>query len=408
MKCKNVILLARSYNDLDCRLPLMHEFMRREGVTVSILIIPTTTSSGLSIKHPLPRRMGIQCDPLVVKLLPSLIGSLLRLASFMLEESNNTILKYKVWPFVWARFYRYIAMNISFRDCFIAMIEASVVIIDDILATPDRSFIVPMVAYRSSNSLLCISHGQNTYLDLWCDKQRRMVILQIRPYPLKIYVPSENDKRIISAEYPEAEVLTIGNTRFDSRWVLEFQERYIDSSEKILPYAGTKIAFMMSKMEYGLEADAVIKLVNEVAARNRTKIVLKPHTRGMTLDEFDGQLDGRVVVADKIASSEIINWADIIFFTGSSIVFEAIVKKKKVLYLAALQRYKTVFDELPSITKFKQGDDLSVAIGRLEREECDWVAMKRFLVTHTHNGLQDGQVCAAFVDNFFLNINIEA
>lgn len=393
-----VILLARAYNDLDCRLPLLHQFMGRPGVTVSILIIPTVSSSGLSVKHPLPERMGVPCEAAVIKLMSSSFGKLVTWASRLLEQSANPLLRSKVWRKVWARIYRYLSKSQQFRDDFLALTGHTVTIIDDILATPARSFIVPLVVSNQSVRLLCLSHGQNTYLNLWYDKPKKSALTHPRPYPLEIYAPSENDRRILAAQYPGAKVTTIGNTRFDSRWVLEYQERFIGKAEALPVFCGTKIAFMMSKMEYGLEADNVIRLINQAATRSNTRIVLKPHTRGMSLEGCAWQLDDKIVVADTVSSSEIINWADIIFFTGSSIIFEAIVKEKKVLYLAALQRYQTVFDQLPSVSLFREGDDLNAAIDILEREPYDWQVMRRFLASNTHNGVRDGQVCAAFVD----------
>jgi hypothetical protein len=153
---------------------------------------------------------------------------------------------------------------------------------------------------------------------------------------------------------------------------------------------------MMSKMEYGLEAEEVIRLINRVAVRPNTRIVIKPHTRGMSLDQYKKQLHASVSIGEDISSSEIIDWADIVMFTGSSIIFEAMVKKKKVLYLAALQKYRAIFDELPAISILRPEDEFEAALARLENDHYDDDVIDGFLAEHTHNKIPGGAVCSEF------------
>lgn len=394
---RKVVLVARSFNDLDCRLPLLREFASIEGISTSVLIIPTTSSSGLRVTHPFLERMEIPCFYTINLHQKNWIRHVCAWISLNIEQSSAHILSHRVWSRLWRVIYYWITKSARIQSGVLQLTTNALVIIDDIVATPSRSFVVPLLVSSQSLKLICLSHGQNTFLNLWYDKPRKLKSNTGLSSTLTIFTPSDNDSRILESNYQNVKAITIGNTRFDRDWILFYQEKFLDGKSSLRPFSGTKIVFMMSKMEYGLEARAVIRIINQASARRETRIILKPHTRGMSVDEFSRELDSRVIIADKILSSELINWADIVFFTSSSIVFEAIVKKKKILYLASLQRYKTIFDQLPSSAIFKDGDDLSAAIDRLEREQYEEPAMRAFLATNVHNGFIDGKVCAKFV-----------
>jgi hypothetical protein len=74
------------------------------------------------------------------------------------------------------------------------------------------------------------------------------------------------------------------------------------------------------------------------------------------------------------------------------------IKRKRVLFLAALQKYRTIFDELPTMAVFKAGADLDEAISRIEHGAYDYGAIDEFLASHTHNHVSDGRVCAVFAE----------
>jgi hypothetical protein len=402
-----VILLARSYNDLDCRLPLLHEFQDKYGFSASILIIPTISSSGLTVKHPLPEKIDIPVEYLVTKLTSRFAGYLIACASRLIERSRLKVLRYRVWSRLWLAIHYCLSLDKSLRQRFCALTEKAIVIGDDILATPERSLVVPWIVAHPSARLYCLSHGQNTYLNLWHDLPKKAA--KSIGYSLRIFSPSENDRRILQTQHRDAEVITIGNTRFDIDWVRNTQEQSSGRGAAVLlePFDGTKIGFMMSKMEYGLEASNVLSLINQIASRNDTKLVLKPHTRGMSLDDYKSQIADGVIVGNNVPSSEIIDWADIIIFTGSSIIFEAMIKRKRVLFLAALQKYQTIFDELPPIAVFQAGADVGEAISRLEHEAYDYDAIDEFLASHTHNHIPGGRVCAAFAERVISELATE-
>ena len=80
-----------------------------------------------------------------------------------------------------------------------------------------------------------------------------------------------------------------------------------------------KILFFMSKLNYGQSANEVRKLIIDIVDNNDFVLCLKPHTRGMTLNELNlPNLDN--LIEEKCGSRDLISWADIVIFTGSSII----------------------------------------------------------------------------------------
>jgi hypothetical protein len=393
-----VILITRSYNDLDCRLPLLREFSSRWGLPVSVLVIPTVSSSGYRVTHPFLSQLKIPCVYAIDLLRIKWVRYVCFWTSRFVEQSPVQVLSYRVWTWLWRKIYDRLSKSSSISSGVLHLTSDALLIIDDILTTPSRSFIVPLLANNCFRKLFCLSHGQNTYLNLWHDKPRGPQLAREREPTLIIYTPSDNDGRIFESNYKGVRAATIGNTRFDRDWILNYQEKLLGSEKKLLPFRGTKIGFMMSKMEYGLNPADVFELINKLASRDNTKIVLKPHTRGMSLRKYTNLINGKAIIADDVSSSEIINWSDIIIFTGSSIVFEAMIKRKRVLFLAALQKYRTIFDELPTMAVFKAGADLDEAISRIEHGAYDYGAIDEFLASHTHNHVSDGRVCAVFAE----------
>jgi CDP-glycerol glycerophosphotransferase (TagB/SpsB family) len=155
---------------------------------------------------------------------------------------------------------------------------------------------------------------------------------------------------------------------------------------------------MMSKMEYGVQANKVVQIINQCAMIKNTKLVIKPHTRGMDIAEIKHLVDGSVINAEKHSSSEVIQWADIVLFTGSSIIFEAMILEKRVLYLAALQKYRSIFDDLPGIAKFNGNRSIEAALNMVQDQNYPHARIRDFVIEHAYHREPSGDICANFVD----------
>ena len=99
----------------------------------------------------------------------------------------------------------------------------------------------------------------------------------------------------------------------------------------------------MSKIEYGQEASEVANFINRIGQIEGVALCLKPNTRDMTIENLEIDTSSIIKFEYNIPTTYLIDWAGMVVFTGSSIIFEAMIKRKKVLYLSFLQKYPNIF-----------------------------------------------------------------
>ena len=155
----------------------------------------------------------------------------------------------------------------------------------------------------------------------------------------------------------------------------------------------------MSKLNYGQSANEVRKLIIDIVDNNDFVLCLKPHTRGMTLNELNLPNLDNLVIEEKCGSRDLISWADIVIFTGSSIIFEAMIREKPVLYLSALQKYNSIFDDLPSHLKCSNSNSINEVLLRAMRDGYASWDLHDFIKQHVYGGTK-GQICESFLSKF--------
>lgn len=397
-KVKSVVLIARAFNDLDCRLPLIHALVEKYGYSAKILIVPTATSSGLTVAH--EAAAGVAAlDYFCAGLLTKFPKWVLGLGHRNLETAKHPLVRYGLWKLFWSMFVQTFANTSKSESAFIEYVGESIVIIDELLLTPDRSFIVPWINRLDKKKVFCVGHGQNTFINLWHERGYSNAIQNLHPDHARhhVYLSSENDKRILGERMPEVATTAIGNSRFDQDWVLRnFSQKAKE------PGATVKVCFMMSKIDYGVSVQEMIDMINSIADAKGFEITLKPHTRGMSVVEFKSALRPSVKVETETASTQLIDQADIVLFSSSSIIFEAMIKQKKVLFLEAIQQYQTVFHDLPKVMRWTKGDKIIQSLTDLLGESNSDDALDAFVRKNAQNDLSDGRVCEHFIDNFIL------
>lgn len=95
-------------------------------------------------------------------------------------------------------------------------------------------------------------------------------------------------------------------------------------------------------------------------------MVVKPHTRtGKEASFYD---DLPLQNADDISSVELCEWADAMIVIASSIIIEAMVLNKPVLYLKYLHANSTQYEESGACWTINSENDLEQAISSLKRD----------------------------------------
>jgi hypothetical protein len=148
-------------------------------------------------------------------------------------------------------------------------------------------------------------------------------------------IPSLSSKTGCYLDKSPGEHPVLGSTRYAPEWI-----RRLDSL--VLPYKfphefepKLRVVLMLSKTKYPLtdlvKTNRLVKILSDLPG---IQLVLKAHPR----DSVPVILESvNVVLADnQTSSSALIRWADLVLFTHSSIVLEAVVRDKPVGYLKYL------------------------------------------------------------------------
>lgn len=119
--------------------------------------------------------------------------------------------------------------------------------------------------------------------------------------------------------------------RFSKEWCNKLSEVY---SEKSLNFKKKKFrpVFMLSKWLEKDDKETIISAIKIVSEMEDTEVLVKPHTRGMILEE---SLPSNVkILNNEHHSRKIIQESDAIIFTRSSIFLDAIILHKPVIHLS--------------------------------------------------------------------------
>lgn len=408
---KSIYFLVRAYNDFDCRLPLLLEFARDANYSVTIIAIPTNI--GLQDPksyelHEFAVKNGVTINTIydfvdTGLLLLSVLRLYTWIARWKAMEKFSPKLHFHFTSIIFRIVRQLSSINRWFIPKAFEKFKSSIVIVDEIIFHRGRSFFIDELYFswkkQRTFELYAFLTGQDPYIDLWEDDiwgNKPVYVRESIGVPL--FVPGPNDARVMKSHLPQENIVVTGNTRFDKSWVTLQSKLSKKNTERISWRVGAKvnevkIVFMLSKIEYGVKLVNLIETMNKCASLNNTIVIMKPHTRGMNLKDLGYALNDDIVDGSDHSSSDLIEWADFVLFTGSSIVFHALILKKKVCYLRYCQRYKSIYDTGESFMVANNINELLKYIGSPDSfSYCETKALL-FFATHVYNGNMSGQVC---------------
>lgn len=392
---KAFVVFGRSYNDIDCRAPLILELIFKHSLNVEIIVIPTISSSGLTVQHDIEFLEGVTFTNVFEKYVNIRFYKILCLLSRFIEQNRNKIIRYRIWPFLWRRILK-IILNKKIKEKLVEYLNDKHVIIDDIYLEKERSPISSLLHLNKQLSVYCMSHGQNTLTNLWFDIEHSTTRSVYDAEGVTVYVPSEIDVTDLSRKAKNFTPIIIGNTRFDKYWVENDKLRDKKNIFSTKLDNRKKVLFVMSKLNYGQEAGEARDLILEIVKEEQFVLCIKPHTRGMTLEELNLPIYENLIVEEKCGTRDLISWADIVIFTGSSIIFEAIIRKKPILFLGKIQKYNSIFDNLPQSFLYNSNKSICEAlISAIDEKNSEW-GRNEFLNKHVYANT-NGNVCSEFL-----------
>jgi hypothetical protein len=143
----------------------------------------------------------------------------------------------------------------------------------------------------------------------------------------------------------------------------------MEQNKKILPeqYGKRKnkintlrLAFLPSKPQCNVDHERMLKTLKLLADLDDVEVMIKPHTR--TSENIDFSIGKNLRNASDVLTADLCEWADAVLVVGSSVITEALMKKKPALYLKYLHSNTTLFEELNACWTIRSESELKTAV----------------------------------------------
>ena len=155
--------------------------------------------------------------------------------------------------------------------------------------------------------------------------------------------------------FDKSKIKVLGSIRYCREW-LDHVESFTPKIVK-KDTGRIKVVFFMKKFKHNVFKDEVYRTIELFASFPNIDFYIKPHTRGMVLPSKMNAPN--VHICNESYSSSLIDIADVIFFYGgTSIILEALAKKKFTVCLDYLDANKNIYDHFNACKVFKCRDDL--------------------------------------------------
>ena len=397
---KKINFLIRAFNDLDCRMSLIDEYLKRSNFQVNIIFFPT--NSGLINPSLYKKNINyLKSKGANILYFPTYrnnfsLSSLLLIFRNLINKLSNNLLDNKLLFFLDSIIIKFVNF-LSKNQCkkFYEIISNSTIIIDEIIFQTSRSDSLKNILINSKEfRIRGIQTGQDTYLGQKKISQFLKKDLEfLDKFDYEFYVPSKNDKRIFDIKTNNKKIKISGNTRFDKHWLKKiYQNSFV--TKKIKKNNDLKILFLLSKFEYGVNITELVKVINKITEISNFKILIKPHTRGMQTKDFISDLNREKIILDfETNSNQLIEDSDIIFFTGTSMIFQGLILKKKIIFLKNCLYWDSIFDN-SNIYKIKNIHQINTDIFKISDE---FNGLDDFLSENVFNNLKSGLVSSSLI-----------
>ena len=187
----------------------------------------------------------------------------------------------------------------------------------------------------------------------------------------------------------------LGSLRYSKYWLGKkelFETPYPWGNNK------RKVLIFPTKPEKNTHWEEFIIALKMMNKSNNVSYIVKPF-HGMN-DQIPAHMDN-IMVTDRHSSSSLIQSADVVMFWATSVVFEALERKKPCIYLSYLHSNHTMFDLHDAAWKIQNRDQLNECLDKLDDPDFDCssmvsdVARDKLLREVVYNGNECLEECIA-------------
>jgi hypothetical protein len=257
--------------------------------------------------------------------------------------------------------------NIPFKDC-------SSIVFDHTSSDFSTALINEIKSYRNYNNLkfklISAPHGIGMFLNSMTDYIYTKPVFHtgFNIYDIIVCNDQVHFDTFIKSGVNAEKLITIPSLRYSQEWVANL----LKQSKSIKRYENkTNILIIHSKFMGNINSNEIERCLKILTNFSKFNIRIKSHPRGgfkeaVKLSNKDNQI--QVVVNDVVGN---VNWSDYVIFFGSSVVYDAFILNKTVLFpsfatsnqlpddiLSGVHSLNTPDDFYEAFLKISNGDDI--------------------------------------------------
>jgi hypothetical protein len=225
------------------------------------------------------------------------------------------------------------------------------------------------------------------------------------------YVIVQNQLRkdvLVRSGIVREKIVVLGSARFCGEWIAENRKilpRMIESDSQSKKL---KAVFMVSKPHCRVDIERMLNTFDLLSNFGEIEVMIKPHTRTGTNSRLFANLT--LPNASNILTPELCEWADVVLVIGSSVITEALMQEKPVLYLKYLHANTMLFEESGACWTIQTETELEQALQSLQKKRMDLPYgdenVNRFLSEVVYGGRDKRDVLGDYVQ-FITNCSVQ-
>ena len=249
--------------------------------------------------------------------------------------------------------------------------KAQALCFDHILPSRYVVNVLLKAAKEKSIPTLALPHGVYLYTNE-SYKTRTSARQRLYKFNRFDYVIVQNHLRkdvLVRSGIASEKVVVLGSARFCGEW--------IEQNRKILPRMiksnrqskKLKVVFMVSKPQCRIDIKRMLNTFDLLSNFGEMEVMIKPHTR--TGENSRLFADLTLPNASNIPTPELCEWAEVVLVIGSSVITEALMQEKPVLYLKYLHSNTMLFEECGACWTIHNEAELDRALQSLRKKSIE-------------------------------------
>ena len=218
-----------------------------------------------------------------------------------------------------------------------------------------------------------------------------------------IIVPHQHFKeRLVDSGIHENQVRVIGSARYCTEWRKLLAQKVITGGKFVLETPLKKIVYFDHQIKYLLNQAVILSGLTELSENSAVCLVVHS-SPGASMWPYRDILEQKGVILDEYSEArDLIEWSEIVMSTTSSLLVDAWLEKKRVLYPKHFHRVEMLFEDWACCEKAKNNSEMiEIALrnrnDRNEESDSKNEEVRRFLDFVVYGGQPNRDVLTEFV-----------